>query len=472
MRKCVTALLLAILALLVCAVIGVVFYVQSAPARGSSTLRSPTPQAPASQDDREMEKRRAAPVVDGFSDPNRIVYDDAFLQNCAKLARARWGVCADGWVQFEVLTDGGLVPFEWDVNDAYLGTRFQAAALMRFLEARVGREHEGTQIEVKIPHATGGKAVLCPWESDICTVLRLVGAAKVRKAASVCVRLLKDKSLSVRWAAARALLGVEPDGAVALPLLIDLLADKEMAHAAQQVLRDYGVVAAPYLAAALQREDLSIRLQAARTLAEIKGTGRDLIPPLLKAMGDPDVNVRACATQAVGRYAVASEEVFRALEAAAQSTDASAAGVRYAALVALRDAGPEGWAVVARALKHPDCELRAAAAFALGQYPPAGAEAFPLLIEALADPDYRVRTNASQSIEAVLKKHSAKQYAVAVAGLLKHERTNGNIAQEGANILWLMGDDAAPALEAIEQAARDHPATRMRVEQLLVRLRK
>src|SRR5262245_25536927 len=76
----------------------------------------------------------AAPVVDGFSDPNLIVYDDDYVERY--LPRMIHSPPQCGAATYSISTPDGIIKFTGGLDTVYLGRDFRADDLVRFLKTR------------------------------------------------------------------------------------------------------------------------------------------------------------------------------------------------------------------------------------------------------------------------------------------------------------------------------------------------
>ncbi len=193
-----------------------------------------------------------------------------------------------------------------------------------------------------------------------------------QEVAAALTRALRDRSIPVRMAAARAL-GQTGDRE-ALPALIDALKDisPHVRGASAWAIGEVGARhpeegarALPTVIAMLHDVDGSVRAQTAEALGRIGAacsaprTRTYAVPTLLDAFRDPSVQVRSAAARALGRI------------------------------------GPDAAPGLVAALRDDEMQVRSAAAWVLQEigdkYGQAAAKAAPALIAALDDVDERVR---------------------------------------------------------------------------------
>ena len=148
-------------------------------------------------------------------------------------------------------------------------------------------------------------------------------------AATAQVVLLRDKDASVRRLAAETLGEIQlvsapipgPAARVAIPTLVEALhgADVEFANLAANILPRIGKEACPALFEAPRDKQGRFPARVALVIDGIAPTTEGLVPALVAAMRDPDVQVRILAAQALGRM---GERVVPDLIAALEDPDA------------------------------------------------------------------------------------------------------------------------------------------------------
>jgi HEAT repeat protein len=182
-----------------------------------------------------------------------------------------------------------------------------------------------------------------------------------------------------RAAAARAVGQFAPEAVDAVPPLVVLLGDREMAvrEAAAEALAGFGPAAAPavpVLASLLHAPSPRLRGLAALALREIGPASAPALPALIDALKERDLIVR---------YQVG-------LTIAALG---SAAKPAVPALMTAMDEDPDEWVSIARR------DMRRAMALALGEIGPDAREALPLLRKWMAF--YRVAWVAAPVIQKI-----------------------------------------------------------------------
>jgi HEAT repeat protein len=158
--------------------------------------------------------------------------------------------------------------------------------------------------------------------------------------------------------------------------------------------------AGPALVQALADRSLFVRWAAARTLSKIgkKNVPASAVPALARLMADPDLDVRLAAAATLEYFGPMARRATAALVRATQRGDAE---VRVAAMRALETIGKPPRSVIQAlidALSNSDNRVRQAAAETLGSFGRAALPAVPALRKALQDSNEDVRRAASEAL--------------------------------------------------------------------------
>ncbi|MBI3411550.1 MAG: HEAT repeat domain-containing protein [Planctomycetes bacterium] len=194
----------------------------------------------------------------------------------------------------------------------------------------------------------------------------------VKKDLALATGLLTDPNPQIRHAAVDFLEYLEADATSAIPQLSHSLSDPDRfvrwaaARAIGNISLDKADVAVPALAKLLGDLDLSIRIEAARTLTQMGARAAAAVPALARAVADGDVEGREAAMDAL------------------ESVGA--------------EAGKSAVPQLVEVMTHPDPRVRRAAAKTLGSFGSAAAAAIPTLRRALGDDDQEVRVNAGDAL--------------------------------------------------------------------------
>jgi HEAT repeat protein len=233
------------------------------------------------------------------------------------------------------------------------------------------------------------------------------------------------------------------------------------------------VTAIPKLLRALKDPEPEVREAAASALGDIGPSAWDGVLPGLayRVTDDRSANVRRVAALALGKLArqvitgdeEVADSVRGALERALKDAEAP---VRQQAAWALGRLGPQkgrlALPTISQALKDTDPRVRRAAATALGEIGPAGGEAVPLLLSRFQeDPVPEVRKNALAALANVVgpgNRHLAKLVLPALGD------KDPQVVQSAALALANMGGaDAAPAVPVLCQALTSTETTNRRL---------
>ncbi len=212
------------------------------------------------------------------------------------------------------------------------------------------------------------------------------------------VRRLTDPEPPVRAGAAWALGRIGPAARPALLPLVERLRDDDASvrfHAGDSLgqIEPYSEAARRALVAVLEDAQAPGRAEAAAALGHLGPEAQGALPGLVAALEDPRESVRGRAAWALGQIGPAARSAVPALLVAFKD-----AGVRWRVADALGAIGPDALAAVpdlVAALHDPSSNVRWRAAEALGAIGPRSARSsVPALLEALHDPLENVRLGA------------------------------------------------------------------------------
>jgi HEAT repeat protein len=231
--------------------------------------------------------------------------------------------------------------------------------------------------------------------------------------------LLKHKYPELRALGARLLAGLGENAAPAIPELIALLGDEQVAEweellftrtvgkVASQALKSIGHKAVPALADAMvTRPEKAIRIAAASTLVELfdKSDQKPLIFQRLdRATADPEEAMRRVAVQGLGRMGPMAKPALAHLIQIVKGDPSE--WVRFEAVTSLGLIDPTGERVIlplTEALKDRSAYVSSAAARSLGSFSPSAKSSVPALTAALDDPrDIQLGTHSTLAIRAL-----------------------------------------------------------------------
>jgi hypothetical protein len=158
-----------------------------------------------------------------------------------------------------------------------------------------------------------------------------------------------------------------------------------------------------------------VRWAAARTLGESaphKAPAAEVAPDveaLTRLVDDPDLDVRAAAITALGKFGPAAKSASAKLLAAVGKGDIEPRVAAVTALGLIESDAESTVPVLITGLQNEDLRLRRAAATGLVRFGPAAKAALPELRKALADPDPELRLATAEAILAIEQKGKFKE---------------------------------------------------------------
>ncbi len=254
------------------------------------------------------------------------------------------------------------------------------------------------------------------------------------------------------WARRRAAASAsaDPVGGL-LTLLLPSLADVSPVVRVQAAktlgqLRGVAKSSAASLLPLLADEEENVRCEAAEALSQVGADAEMVVPALTPLLDDPSPAVKAAAATALGVLGAAAAPAVPALVPLLQDRDES---VRQAASIAIGKAGTlavEAAASLVAGLASPDTLVRARAAEAIGNIGKSAEAAAPALVKALEDSNDRVRAKAAEA----LGKIGAGAAEVALPRLMRALRDPDTwvqaLAAEALGEMGAAADEAVPAL--------------------------
>lgn len=299
------------------------------------------------------------PVIDGFSDPNRIAYNRVYLQNYEQsfrqaLAGPHIDIC--GIARYEILTDAGLFKGTWDINKRKFGHRFRADHLIAYLQTRASGKRAVLTYVVRNPrfarhlHDLHRQGVASFWESDVCSVIELLGGAKVLDALPCLMELLNDDNDLIRSEASEAIVEIALGHPTIPPetfesVLQDWIGppfEGDGSQTAADILARWSKPATARLIKAAQSAHVRWRLSAARALGQIDGPNDEVLGVLSQLLFDADPDVREIAIGSIGSLksrARDAESVLRAI----LGNDPHLREAVVSALIEIGASSPEEW---------------------------------------------------------------------------------------------------------------------------------
>jgi HEAT repeat protein len=277
------------------------------------------------------------------------------------------------------------------------------------------------------------------------------------------VKALRDEEIRVRNAAAYALglLRAEPKDLVKAlgPHLKD--AAVAVRTGVTMALRKGGSAAVPLLQTALADKEADVRRQAVLSLevivAKTPATGKEILPALLKALGDPSPALRIDLARTLSRC---GPEALAPMLTLAGDKDARARAYALAGLGRLKPMPDKVLPVLAKRVKEdPEVMVRQSALLTLGKL---GKAAVPTVSAALADKEAAVQKAAVRALVAI------GEEAKTAVPALKDTATkaeNPDVRATAVAALGKMGKEGEEALLGV--LGRDDSVTRLACLQYL-----
>lgn len=212
----------------------------------------------------------SAPVFDEISNPNLIRYDEAYMKLYVDFALNNEISC--GSASYFIITDDESIEIRTGLDESYLGMRFKAEDLIKFLEVRVAENHEPKTFPFEIEGSTDQlpNAVrtlsLSPWERDLYHVISLLAKSKYGPGYDVIKQLTKDSNETLRYGAIQGLAEYVDAHEPAASDLGDLLNEEHLARPAMEALRRGGPNAIPIIVSAIEGSNPKVANQAVFSL--------------------------------------------------------------------------------------------------------------------------------------------------------------------------------------------------------------
>lgn len=176
------------------------------------------------------------PVVDGFSNPNLIAYDEPLVQ--AHVAFAINTPTRCGETTYTLRTPEGNQERSGGLDETYLGTMFDAEQLVRFLKHRVNDPGVEQTSLVKDPaevqalqenyaSLSHGFIGMSPWDHDVASAINVLALVPYEAALEPIRQLVHDRNGHVRYCAVMGLGRLAEAQPAALTELRNLLIEEE-----------------------------------------------------------------------------------------------------------------------------------------------------------------------------------------------------------------------------------------------------
>ena len=202
------------------------------------------------------------------------------------------------------------------------------------------------------------------------------------------ISCLSDEYWPVRKSAANIL---KDFGEIVIPPLAAALNsyDVDVQHWSIQILGDLGPKGFPAILRATKNPNAEIRFFACSAIGNLKVPQG--VTPLLRALGDPKWRVRKSASDALVKY---GEPVIAPLQQVLNITNDE--DIRFWTIKTLGKLGPKAQRFLLEALRSGDKQTRYVIAAALGES--GDKRVIKVLIESLADPDWTIRKSATMAL--------------------------------------------------------------------------
>jgi hypothetical protein len=267
------------------------------------------------------------PLVDGYHDPNQIVYDKAHFERYLAFYANRPIICGIGPL-CEMTIDGAPTRFRSGIDYGHIGTRFHLDHLRRFLRSRT----EGT----KWVFSDDRSARLSPYERDICFCVGLIRDAKAEDALGELNELLSDRNKDIKVTAIWAIASFGPDARESVPKLGDVL-ESDLAPDASKALASIGEAAISLLTEKVNAGSTDARIYSIEALGTIGPPAHSAVDELIDALYEKmDVMDRSGYISSYAAAALGRIQDARALPHLRKMDTAKNHDVRNASQLAIR----------------------------------------------------------------------------------------------------------------------------------------
>jgi len=213
------------------------------------------------------------PLVDGYHDPNRIVYDKERFESYLSFYGNRPIICGIG-PSCEMTIRGPPTRFRSGIDYGHIGTRFHIDYLRRFLRSRI----DGT----KNVFTDDRCPTMNPYERDVYFCVGLIADAKAKDAIPELNQLLSDRSREIRIATIRAIgaFGAEAGTAAKLAEVLET----DLASDASKAMASIGEAAIPLLTEKVNAGGTDARIYSIGALGIIGPRANSAVDELVKAL--------------------------------------------------------------------------------------------------------------------------------------------------------------------------------------------
>lgn len=220
------------------------------------------------------------PQVDGYSNPNLIVYDKARFDQYLAFCAAHRGFIGCGESLREMTIGDQTKQFRTGLDYVNAGGRLHLDHLRKFLRSRIA----GTTPEYSDEDAL--KKLGRHWSlyvEDVCTCINLIYSAGATEALPEIVELLADRDGRVCGASVGAVYWFGPAASAAVPKLVELL-ESESPMDVAQALGKIGADAVPALTKKVNQGSTTARIYAIEALGLIGPPAAQAVEELIKAL--------------------------------------------------------------------------------------------------------------------------------------------------------------------------------------------
>lgn len=224
-------------------------------------------------------------------------------------------------------------------------------------------------------------------------------------------------------------------------------------HAAEAIWSIIGTkTIVPDLVEALSHGDVEVRCCALSLLGLVEADLQDVLQPLVTALADPNLYVRATASTVLADYGSAAAEALPRLERLLEDDEFTRVVATHAILCIDPTRIEQTVPIVVDALKSDDSALRQRAAQVLGEIPAAGALAVHPRTQALGDEDDIVRVAVLSTLE-----NLGLLAAPATAALVGLLTASDDIIERGfaADVLGAIGPAAGEAVPELAKCLEE-----------------
>jgi hypothetical protein len=214
------------------------------------------------------------PLVDGYYDPNQIVYDKEHFERYLSFYANRPVACGVGPL-CELTVRASSIRFRSGIDYGHVGTRFHIDQLRRFLSSRI----DGTKREF----SDSRRPRMSPYERDVYSCVGLIQDAGAKDAIPELNDLLCDRNRDIRSAAIWALGSFGADASESAAQLAKVLETDSASDVSKALVR-IGEAAIPVLAKRVNAGSTDARIYSIEALGAIGPPAKSAVDELIKAL--------------------------------------------------------------------------------------------------------------------------------------------------------------------------------------------